>query len=91
MSMSKAPHPHGGQKRSAGQVPYISGVEKSRKKGKFTDSKKEKSDRDDLSLKEHINDPLFWGPYLSERQWGTIREDYSADGTWYFCYYQINL
>jgi hypothetical protein len=23
---------------------------------------------------------LKWGPYLSERQWGTVREDYSADG-----------
>ena len=22
-----------------------------------------------------------WGPYLSERQWGTVREDYSVDGT----------
>ncbi len=22
----------------------------------------------------------FWGPYLSERQWGSVREDYSADG-----------
>jgi hypothetical protein len=22
----------------------------------------------------------FWGPYLSERQWGTVREDYSSDG-----------
>jgi hypothetical protein len=22
-----------------------------------------------------------WGPYLSERQWGTVREDYSASGT----------
>jgi len=21
-----------------------------------------------------------WGPYLSERQWGTVREDYSDDG-----------
>src|SRR5947207_13782363 len=21
-----------------------------------------------------------WGPYLSERQWGTVREDYSLDG-----------
>jgi len=21
-----------------------------------------------------------WGPYLSERQWGTVREDDSADG-----------
>ncbi|MDB6041057.1 MAG: glucosidase, partial [Verrucomicrobiales bacterium] len=22
-----------------------------------------------------------WGPYISERQWGTVREDYSANGT----------
>jgi hypothetical protein len=22
-----------------------------------------------------------WGPYLSERQWGTVREDYSDDGS----------
>jgi hypothetical protein len=21
-----------------------------------------------------------WGPYLAARQWGTVREDYSADG-----------
>ena len=25
-----------------------------------------------------------WGPYLSERQWGTVREDYSAEGTAWF-------
>jgi hypothetical protein len=26
-----------------------------------------------------------WGPYLSDRQWGTVREDYSANGTaWEF-------
>ena len=24
---------------------------------------------------------LEWGPYLSERQWGTVREDYSPDGS----------
>ena len=23
-----------------------------------------------------------WGPYVSERQWGTVREDYSPDGNW---------
>src|SRR5476651_2719295 len=23
----------------------------------------------------------FWGPYVSERQWGTVREDYSPGGT----------
>jgi hypothetical protein len=22
----------------------------------------------------------LWGPYLSERAWGTVREDYSSDG-----------
>jgi len=34
-----------------------------------------------------VDDDLFtanpwyeWGPYLSERAWGTVREDYSADG-----------
>ena len=26
-------------------------------------------------------DWYHWGPYLSERQWGTVREDYSAGGT----------
>ena len=28
-----------------------------------------------------------WGPYLSERQWGTVREDYSQDGNaWDYFY-----
>jgi hypothetical protein len=27
-----------------------------------------------------VQDWKRWGPYLSERQWGTVREDYSADG-----------
>ena len=34
-------------------------------------------------LVQHQNeekDWLKWGPYLSERQWGTVREDYSAGG-----------
>jgi hypothetical protein len=25
-------------------------------------------------------DWYYWGPYVSERQWGTVREDYSPDG-----------
>lgn len=31
---------------------------------------------------ERLSDPSWkkWGPYLSERQWSTVREDYSADG-----------
>jgi hypothetical protein len=34
-----------------------------------------------------------WGPYLSERQWGTVREDYSDDGNaWdYFSHDQARL
>lgn len=34
-----------------------------------------------------LKDPSWktWGPYLSERQWGTVREDYSEDGSaWEF-------
>ena len=37
-------------------------------------------------LEADKNDPenrwREWGPYLSERQWGTVREDYSDNGTW---------
>ena len=29
----------------------------------------------------HQRDWRRWGPYLSERAWGTVREDYSAHGT----------
>ena len=29
-----------------------------------------------------------WGPYLSERQWGTVREDYSGDAWNYFTHDQ---
>ena len=31
-------------------------------------------------MEEEPRDWYLWGPYLSERQWGTVREDYSADG-----------
>ncbi len=30
---------------------------------------------------QQAGDWYHWGPYLSERQWGTVREDYSPDGT----------
>jgi hypothetical protein len=36
-----------------------------------------------LRLKEQaqgLRNWQTWGPYLSDRQWGTVREDYSADG-----------
>ena len=30
---------------------------------------------------DHTRDWKRWGPYLSERAWGTVREDYSPDGS----------
>ncbi|MCF7551532.1 glucosidase [Pseudonocardia sp. WMMC193] len=33
----------------------------------------------DLGLRQ-ASDWYLWGPYLAERQWGTVREDYSPDG-----------
>ena len=42
---------------------------------------------DDCTEQRRLNDARDhgvpwkkWGPYLSERQWGTVREDYSEDG-----------
>jgi len=31
--------------------------------------------------RQHTKHWKRWGPYLAERQWGTVREDYSANGT----------
>ena len=31
-------------------------------------------------IRENTTNWRQWGPYLSERQWGTVREDYSANG-----------
>ena len=32
-----------------------------------------------------------WGPYLSDRAWGTVREDYSADGdAWRYLPYALS-
>ena len=33
-----------------------------------------------VKLKTEGHPTAKWGPYLSERQWGTVREDYSPDG-----------
>ena len=45
------------------------------------------AERDRTAGFGHLEDGLrtasdwyWWGPYVSERQWGTVREDYSADG-----------
>lgn len=42
--------------------------------------------------REHQADWKKWGPYLSERQWGTVREDYSRDGSaWDYFSHQDSL
>lgn len=42
------------------------------------------TDRTELKRLQECSDSQVpwkkWGPYLSERQWGTVREDYSANG-----------
>ncbi|MGI9055272.1 MAG: MGH1-like glycoside hydrolase domain-containing protein [Pyrinomonadaceae bacterium] len=49
-----------------------------------------------LRLDQAVNrekDWKLWGPYISDRAWGTVREDYSADGSaWdYFPFEQAHL
>ena len=65
-------------------------VMRSKKSGKFNRKKSvpliEQSDTDPETLRlledqERAKYWKRWGPYLSERQWGTVREDYSADGS----------
>src|SRR6202161_3784288 len=41
-------------------------------------SKEDQRLEEDRTRKKHWK---RWGPYLSERQWGTVREDYSPNGT----------
>ncbi len=39
-------------------------------------------EKDRLQEAKNLQTPWRkWGPYLSERQWGTVREDYSHDGS----------
>lgn len=50
---------------------------------------KEKATAEHKRLQEGLISPVIpwqkWGPYVSERSWGTVREDYSADGnSWAF-------
>jgi Glycosyl hydrolase family 63 C-terminal domain len=33
-----------------------------------------------IEMQDGATDWRLWGPYLSERQWGTVREDYSKNG-----------
>jgi len=38
------------------------------------------AEHDRLSHSRNNKNWKKWGPYISERQWGTVREDYSSDG-----------
>ena len=50
-------------------------------------------DAETLRVREICDDASGWrrwGPYLSDRSWGTVREDYSADGdAWRFLPYDV--
>jgi len=46
-----------------------------------TDMKRDAEKRRMHEARERRAHWYRWGPYLSERQWGTVREDYSAGGT----------
>jgi hypothetical protein len=55
---------------------------------RFTESPTESEERsltsEELRLRQSRERTVHWkrwGPYLAERAWGTVREDYSADGT----------
>jgi len=53
----------------------------------------ELSNAEKQRLKEHYSGArnwLHWGPYLSERQWSTVREDYSTTGdAWGFVHHSV--
>src|SRR5215831_12761162 len=34
-----------------------------------------------VMYRDHMEDWKHWGPFLSERAWATVREDYSPDGS----------
>ena len=45
-----------------------------------------------LSLQTENKGWKKWGPYLSERQWGTVREDYSGNGdAWNYITHEMAL
>ncbi len=58
-------------------------VENSRKKGLQVFTYFSSDGAEELGRLNSGGDWRLWGPYLSERQWGTVREDYSTDGNWY--------
>lgn len=58
-------------------MPESMSTSKDRKDGSGRSAEQQRLDEDDLRRKHWKR----WGPYLSERAWGTVREDYSPFGT----------
>ncbi|MFN6944918.1 MAG: MGH1-like glycoside hydrolase domain-containing protein [Cytophagaceae bacterium] len=47
-------------------------------------------EKEKLKCSQENNPWKTWGPYLTERQWGTVREDYSPDGSaWDFVTHEM--
>src|SRR5262245_51649690 len=71
--------------RSTGEVPAPDGhwraseigIERMAPQQPFVNEEKRRLEEDRLGRRPWKK----WGPYLSERQWGTVREDYSPHGT----------
>src|SRR5205814_914380 len=61
---------HGGLEPGAARYPFMTDF----KKATAEDQRLQEDARRQKNWKR-------WGPYLSERQWGTVREDYSANGS----------
>ncbi|XP_012937294.1 uncharacterized protein YMR196W isoform X2 [Aplysia californica] len=66
-------------KRPSASKDVDAGASSSQKRSRFADAVLAHGEKEQ-GAKEYTSDPLFWGPYLAERQWGTVREDYSLGG-----------
>lgn len=66
------------QMKSLGRRRKIHRVRCPNKLKRESESKFAVDRRGGMAKKEKTN--AFWGPYISNRQWGTVREDTSTDG-----------
>jgi hypothetical protein len=57
-------------------------IQDTQKDNSFAEARKQTEEYKRLQEVREQNIPWKkWGPYLSDRQWATVREDYSQDGT----------
>src|SRR5437870_7079356 len=63
-------------RRFAGQDPALSQKENTMQRNRQINAEQQRLE----AQKTGAEDWRLWGPYLSERAWGTVREDYSAHG-----------